>query len=579
MKTITSISLFLFSFYYFSQNYYPVNSTFECSFKNSFTNEYVFLKTINSTVENNIKTYDLDQDFYHTNIDFELCLGQNLSELGKKISIDTINHWTYFIPLSDDSILLKNNAILNETWVAHLFDDNSYLECVVSNISFQNVLDQMDSIKTFTFNMKDQFGNLQPHNINNKQVKISKHYGVVQYVPMIEFPNTIHLSTLYDYNLTGNVSSGVGVLNFYASSIFNFELNDEFHFKKTSSAMSMCNDNFFEYSKDKYLASNFSNDTLFVTIERKNLYYNKLEEDCSSTEIFTNFSYFQDTIQDTLIYSNLDNEYQLRANPLKLLSGEFTLGGENFSNGIYTMYEVDKKRKNEYMFYDNCLSQTSDCNEMAKYLEFQKGKGIIKSKYNRFDSCQEHGEGYTLEQVFSNKNGETSGLPNDFCSILQLENLVINSAENFDGELYIENYPAYNLSSNSEIKLEWYRNDTLLVDDDNNIEYPVNGIYQLNVSLDGCVLSSNILSITDSPFTGISEKNHAVFTIIPNPSSDFIQVKGTKTVDYLAIFDCTSKQVSKEMYSFSGNKIDIRNLEAGMYFLLLNGESYKFVKK
>jgi hypothetical protein len=81
----------------------------------------------------------------------------------------------------------------------------------------------------------------------------------------------------------------------------------------------------------------------------------------------------------------------------------------------------------------------------------------------------------------------------------------------------------------------------------------------------------------ESNNAGVKESLHHNNILFPNPSSDYINFNNNSYSE-ISIQDINGKKISDEFYSISKNKIDLRNLNFGLYFLILNGESYKFVK-
>jgi len=71
------------------------------------------------------------------------------------------------------------------------------------------------------------------------------------------------------------------------------------------------------------------------------------------------------------------------------------------------------------------------------------------------------------------------------------------------------------------------------------------------------------------------EKN----AIYPNPSSNFITIKGLKNASYYRIFDLNGKQFMQGSYS---NRIDVSQLSKGIYFIEIKEEelfTLRFIKE
>lgn len=102
------------------------------------------------------------------------------------------------------------------------------------------------------------------------------------------------------------------------------------------------------------------------------------------------------------------------------------------------------------------------------------------------------------------------------------------------------------------------------------------------------VQEENTLENFDFFFTvSISEKSLSIndtetslkLVLLPNPSKDFVQVSNLNGQKRYEIFNVFGKQISK---GFTGNKekIDISNLQSGMYFLKIeDNTTFKFLKQ
>ncbi|QDO95239.1 T9SS type A sorting domain-containing protein [Formosa sediminum] len=93
------------------------------------------------------------------------------------------------------------------------------------------------------------------------------------------------------------------------------------------------------------------------------------------------------------------------------------------------------------------------------------------------------------------------------------------------------------------------------------------------ISLDAFNWSPASLSINDFEV----ETNE--IKIVPNPASDFIQLNKLNTKEIYTIYNTLGQEV-KEGIVFENDKIDIKSLENGLYFLKIDGKTtMKFLKK
>ena len=66
--------------------------------------------------------------------------------------------------------------------------------------------------------------------------------------------------------------------------------------------------------------------------------------------------------------------------------------------------------------------------------------------------------------------------------------------------------------------------------------------------------------------------------IYPNPTSDFFYI-GKDLANEVIIFDVSGKMVLKAQQIQKGESINIQNLSSGIYFVVIDGLSYKLIKK
>ncbi len=77
-----------------------------------------------------------------------------------------------------------------------------------------------------------------------------------------------------------------------------------------------------------------------------------------------------------------------------------------------------------------------------------------------------------------------------------------------------------------------------------------------------------------SIYDAVEEVEASTLTVYPNPATDFIMVNAQNSV-YVEIFDMTGKMVLTSTES----TIDVRDLETGVYFVRVNGNTTKLVVK
>lgn len=134
---------------------------------------------------------------------------------------------------------------------------------------------------------------------------------------------------------------------------------------------------------------------------------------------------------------------------------------------------------------------------------------------------------------------------------------------------------------------EWIFNDTIAISSEQNISNLEPGTYQLKViDANGCeALSDTILIEAISGFLEIPKANN--YEIFPNPSMDFISIKGdinNNQIGKVTVIGLNGfKKTLTAMGNSSINKYDISALPSGIYFLNISKEdgrfeNHKFVK-
>lgn len=153
------------------------------------------------------------------------------SWIGEKVVLkpDGIN---LFFNRDGDTITLKTQAQLNDSWIAFNRADTFRVEASFQSVALENVLGFNDSVKTIGFRVVDPQGNTVPHALNSLKVKISKRYGFVETLNFYLFPDIFVKSPhdmLMSYTLVGLTNPKVGLQNLRWFDINNFNPGDELH--------------------------------------------------------------------------------------------------------------------------------------------------------------------------------------------------------------------------------------------------------------------------------------------------------------------------------------------------------------
>ncbi|MBK7442370.1 MAG: T9SS type A sorting domain-containing protein [Bacteroidetes bacterium] len=127
--------------------------------------------------------------------------------------------------LSSDSLFLFTNSSIGAEWIFNKQAENALWWAHVDDKTLEPVLGAADSVLTFSIYLKDSDNVIISHDLNGYQFKLSKTYGLIQSTDLFTFPESTAIT-----NLVGTSLPYAGVFIPNTDSIFNFEINDEFHY-------------------------------------------------------------------------------------------------------------------------------------------------------------------------------------------------------------------------------------------------------------------------------------------------------------------------------------------------------------
>lgn len=110
------------------------------------------------------------------------------SWLGEKTIIRP-NGENLFFNAEGDTILLKTQAQINESWNLFNVDSISYLEGTITDVSSNVILDSVVEVKTITLLLIDSNDNILPHLVNGAVFVISNTLGIITCPDLYDFPD------------------------------------------------------------------------------------------------------------------------------------------------------------------------------------------------------------------------------------------------------------------------------------------------------------------------------------------------------------------------------------------------------
>jgi hypothetical protein len=381
----------MLAFASFCQNYQTVNSGRESLFED----EYHQVKALR------IDSVWSETDsvlFPFANIggsEMEMCyFSDGPNWIGSKITIKN-NGDNFFTNLYNDTIILKTLAALNDSWTTYN-DHNEYIiTATVTEIDTMSFLGINDSVKFISFQVYNQELTALDHPLNSKQVIISKNYGFVKLLNFLLFPDfetsDFEYSNLRVVNLIGISNPEIGLQNFDALDIYDFQPGDELHTEDYYYAM-WNNREILEKQIYKYIDRTDYTDSVYYTVEIKNAKWETING-------MTTYSYW---IQTTTEKHYKDNFLSALPDEPIFVDGamqKLNMSTENIPNKIRSSSVLFEN------YSDNCWGPIMVDGFFPSYIYY---KGLGGAYYN---STQGWGDTGYRALVYYNSGGVTSGTP------------------------------------------------------------------------------------------------------------------------------------------------------------------------
>jgi hypothetical protein len=306
----------------------------------------------------NVRCIRIDSVKYQTNsiyypfssiqqLDYDCYTPYGSSWIGKKIIIQD-NRLNLFFNLNYDTIKIKTNALLNESWIAYELIDSVKIIAKVLKLDTLRFLEQTDSVKTIVFQVYDKTMTPVNSSLNNKSVLLSRNYGFIKILnfslfPFHESPYPVkQTEQLNEYNLIGLSNPKLGIQNLTWFDVNNFNIGDELHVR-------------YLYNRLSFEGGSYSltKKTIYKYLDRKNykdsIIY-KIDKEESSVEIINTsdplYTYYYDTITSKIITDTLFDK----------LPGESIIDGSRLYSNIMGIGFWVSKSRGYYFYYshDSC---------------------------------------------------------------------------------------------------------------------------------------------------------------------------------------------------------------------------------
>lgn len=380
-------------------------STFGQNFQTISSNRIAFFEN----EYNNVKAIRIDSVKYQNDsllypfttiqqLDYDCFSPFEASWIGKSVIIKD-NGLNGFVNKMGDTISIKTDANLGDTWIAYALHDSLTIEASVVSYDTLTFIGITDSVKTINFQVYDKNMNLLDWELNNMRIRISKHHGFVTIFDFYMFPNLqfdYPYETLEEYNLIGLSNPKAGISNLTWFEVNDFQVGDELHILDESSCWNFDGYGSATTSKAnyKYLERTDYSDSIVYRYSRKQSIHTVWTDS-------SDFKYYNDTLTTTI-----------KPNPLfDKLPGEPII----YENETYNYYmtngshlsKTDAGGTERYWFDDNyCWNAAlvDGCLRDDKYI-----KGLGGPYYSCTQSFCLGGAERKL--AYYNKGGVTWGNP------------------------------------------------------------------------------------------------------------------------------------------------------------------------
>jgi len=257
-------------------------------------------------------------------LDFSCLTPYGASWLGNKIIIHKA--WNYFLNKDNDTIRIKTDAKLHESWTlfsrSDIIVEGNVYSC--DTLSFLGVVDSVKTIKLSAYGFgassaKYPFG----------EIKLSKRFGIIKTYSFLDFPSYDNLAPytnkLSPLNLAGMTNPALGVQNLTWFDVYDFQVGDEIHIVYTSMP-----------ALGGGIPSNFKfkTETVFKYLSRQN-YVDSIKYLIDFKQLVNNVEFTHYTSTEVIRQNNEFNIYP----EVPIING-------SYCDGYYSMFIGESIRKN-----------------------------------------------------------------------------------------------------------------------------------------------------------------------------------------------------------------------------------------
>lgn len=412
IKLIILLSLINLSFM-MAQDYQTVKSDRIAYFNNQYGNvKCIRIDSVNYQNDSILFPFSNIQQ-----IDYDCFTPYGASWIGDKLIIQN-NGYNIFFNKELDTIKIKTNALLNESWTAYELADSTRIIATVLKYDTLGFIGQLDSAKTIGFQVYDKTMTPISNKLNNMSVILSKNFGLVKTFNFNLFPDYETDHSLYEqleeYDLIGLSKPQIGIQNLTWFDVHDFQIGDEIHVLYQSGRWAEGYD--YAQSKKtifKYLERTDYADSIIYRLELKRS-IQKTWPDSSA------FEYFHDTINSVIKPNALFEKL-----PGEPIISEYEAYSYSMTNGTNLSKTEPSDHGKFYHSFDSCWSYIDVYGCFPSY-NYIKGLG---GPYYQCITASVFGN-VKNELVYYKKGQVTWGTP-----------LIITEISNNNYEVNIELFP------------------------------------------------------------------------------------------------------------------------------------------
>jgi hypothetical protein len=263
------------------------------------------------------------------------------SWIGSKI-IESSNGYTYFLSSIHDTIKIKTNGKIEESWILYKTDSIVY-KATISKCDTISFLGLNDSVKTITLQTTDPYGNHIVKDLDNQTIQLSQHYGLIKTFDFYNFPYYQAeggQKFIIVLQLAGFDLPQIGFQRITWSDIFDFQPGDVLHILNYEEYPNSADDIFEKVAKRYLSRQNNSGSVSYLVEISRSRYHSDLLSSYSRdtiTETYKSQPVFQSLPGEPIFDDFMAHTYRMTDSAIIIPSFYETLAGQGLDCWTYVI--------------------------------------------------------------------------------------------------------------------------------------------------------------------------------------------------------------------------------------------------